>query len=330
MTVRVAVVEGDGIGHEVIPVAREILAQVRPDLAFFDVEVGYGKWQRSGVAIDDEDIAALKDADAILFGAVTTPPSPDYKSVVVRIRKELDLYANLRPIRGNGVDILIVRENTEGLYSGIEWADSDRATTLRVISRKGSERIAAFACDLAQHRRHLTVGHKANVLKSDTLFREVCLATAEKKGVPGREKFIDALCLDILLHPAEYDVIVTENMFGDILSDVAAYLVGGLGMLPSANIGDRNALFEPVHGSAPDIAGKGVANPVAAIRSAAMLLAHLGDQEGGKRIEDAVDAALADKVMTRDLGGSATTRGFAMEVMQRLGGKRGQDDTDRT
>jgi methanogen homoisocitrate dehydrogenase len=323
MTARIAVVEGDGIGHEVIPVAREILAQVRPDLTFFDVEVGYGKWQRSGVAIGDAEIADLKDADAILFGAVTTPPSPDYTSVVVRIRRELDLYANLRPVQGTGVDILVVRENTEGLYSGIEWSDADRATTLRVISRKGSERIAAFACNLAKSRRHLTVGHKANVLKSDTLFREVCLATAQRLGVPCREKYIDALCLDVLLHPADYDVIVTENMFGDILSDVAAYLVGGLGMLPSANIGDHNALFEPVHGSAPDIAGRGIANPVAAIRSAAMLLTHLGDVEGGRRIGDAVDAVLASGVTTRDLGGSATTREFAGVVMRQLGRQRG-------
>ena len=315
---RIAIVEGDGIGHEVIPVARNILAQVRPDLAFFDVEVGYGKWQRTGSAITDDDIAALKDTDAILFGAVTTPPSPDYRSVVVRIRKELDLYANLRPIQGKHVDILIVRENTEGLYSGIEWTEPDRSTTLRVISRKGCERIASFACTLARSRRHLTVGHKANVLKADVLFREVCLATAARMGVPGREKYIDALCLDVLVHPAEYDVIVTENMFGDILSDVAAYLVGGLGMLPSANIGDRCALFEPVHGSAPDIAGKGIANPVAAIRSAAMLLRHIGDPESGKKVEAAVEAVLACGVRTRDLGGSATTAQFEAAVMKNL------------
>ena len=317
-TARIAVVEGDGIGHEVIPVARNVLAQVRPDLAFFDVEVGYGKWQRTGSAITDDEITALKDADAILFGAVTTPPSPDYRSVVVRIRKELDLFANLRPIQGKSVNILIVRENTEGLYSGIEWTEPDRSTTLRVISRKGCERIAAFACTLARNRHHLTVGHKANVLKSDVLFREVCLATAARMGISCNEKYIDALCLDVLLHPGAYDVIVTENMFGDILSDVAAYLVGGLGMLPSANIGDRSALFEPVHGSAPDIAGKGIANPVAAIRSAAMLLNYLGDEKGGMRIDRAVDTALANGVKTRDLGGSATTKEFEKEIMTAL------------
>ena len=148
----IAVVEGDGIGREVIPVAREILAAVRPDLGFFPVEVGYGRWERTGEAITSADIRALKEADAILFGAVTTPPDPDYKSVVVRMRKDLDLYANVRPVKGNTTDIVIVRENTEGLYSGIEEVGADRATTLRIITREGSERIARFACNLAKGR----------------------------------------------------------------------------------------------------------------------------------------------------------------------------------
>ena len=152
------------------------------------------------------------------------------------------------------------------MYSGIEEIGPDRATTLRVLTRFECERIARFACRLARNRC-LTIGHKANVLKSDVFFRDICVHAANAEGVEWKERFIDALCLDVLLHPAAYDVIVTTNMFGDILSDVAAYLVGGLGMLPSANIGEHHALFEPVHGSAPDIAGKGMANPVAAIRS---------------------------------------------------------------
>jgi methanogen homoisocitrate dehydrogenase len=224
------------------------------------------------------------------------------------MRKALDLYANVRPVKGGEADLVIVRENTEGLYAGIEQIAPDRATSLRVITRSGSERIARFACDLARERRHLTVGHKANVLKADTLFRDVCLGVAKETGVPVREKFIDALCLDVLMHPRDYDVIVTENMFGDILSDVAAYLVGGLGMLPSGNIGDGHALFEPVHGSAPKHAGKDTANPVAAVRSAAMLLDYLGDRESAARIEKAIGRVLASGVKTRDLGGSAGTR----------------------
>ncbi|HUK38422.1 MAG TPA: isocitrate/isopropylmalate dehydrogenase family protein [Methanomicrobiales archaeon] len=316
---KIAVAEGDGIGKEVIPVAVRVLAAVRPDLEFFPVEVGYGRWERTGEAITPAEIRAMKEADAVLFGAVTTPPDPNYRSVVVRMRKELDLYANVRPVRGGDADIVIVRENTEGLYSGIEEVGPDRATTLRLVTRKGSERIARFACGLAKGRRHLTVGHKANVLKADTLFREACIAAAAEAGVPVREKFIDALCLDVLQHPRDYDVIVTENMFGDILSDVAAYLVGGLGMLPSGNIGDRHALFEPVHGSAPKHAGRNTANPVAAVRSGAMLLGHLGDREGEARIERAIGRALSSGVKTRDLGGAAGTREMGEAIVAALG-----------
>ncbi|HOD85276.1 MAG TPA: isocitrate/isopropylmalate family dehydrogenase [Methanoculleus sp.] len=314
----IAVVEGDGIGHEVVPVAREILAAVRPDLEFFEVEVGYGRWERTGSACDEETIADLKSADAILFGAVTTPPDPGYRSVLLQIRQALDLYANVRPIRGEGVDIVIVRENTEGLYSGIEWTEPDRACTVRVVSRRGSERIARCACSLAAARRHLTIGNKANVLKSDCLFVDICRREAARAGVPCTTRFIDALSLDILMHPARYDVIVTTNIFGDILSDTAAYLVGGLGMLPSGNIGERHALFEPVHGSAPDIAGQGIANPIAAIRSAAMLLAHTGDPGSAAVIEEAIDRVLNAGIRTRDLGGNAGTREFGAAVLREV------------
>jgi methanogen homoisocitrate dehydrogenase len=316
---KIAIVEGDGIGHEVIPVARSILEALHPEYEYFDVEVGYGMWERTGCPCADKEIADLKTADAILFGAITTPPMKDYQSVVLRIRKALDLYANLRPIKGDGIDIMIVRENTEGLYSGIEEISNDRATTLRVISRKGSERIVRSAIRLVQQRRgHLTIGHKANVLKSDVLFRDICIAEAKAAGIPFNDKFIDALSLDILQHPAAYDVVVTTNIFGDILSDAASYLVGGLGLAPSANIGDRYALFEPVHGSAPDIDGKNIANPIAAIRSAAMLLDYLGDSEGAVNVESAIGRVLSQGMRTRDLGGSAGTREFGAGVLKML------------
>jgi methanogen homoisocitrate dehydrogenase len=319
---KIAVAEGDGIGKEVIPVAERVLATVRPDLRFFPVEVGYGRWERTGEAITSEEIRAMREADAVLFGAVTTPPDPDYRSVVVRMRKELDLYANVRPVKGGEADIIIVRENTEGLYSGIEEIGPDRATTLRLITRKGSERIARFACGLAKDRRHLTIGHKANVIKADILFRDIAIAVAKEAGVPFQEKFIDALCLDVLQHPNNYDVIVTENMFGDILSDVAAYLVGGLGMLPSGNIGGESAVFEPVHGSAPKHAGKDTANPVAAIRSGAMLLEYLGDRENATRIEEAIGRVIESGVKTRDLGGTAGTKEMGDAVVSALSGHR--------
>jgi len=317
--VKVAVVEGDGIGHEVIPVARDILAAVRPDFEFFDVEVGYGLWERTGCACGEETMAELRSADAILFGAITTPPDPDYRSAVLQIRHDLDLYANVRPIQGGDVDIVIVRENTEGLYSGIEWTEPDRACTVRVVTRRGSERVARYACTLAKSRRHLTVGNKANVLKSDCLFVEVCMAEAARANVPCTARYIDALCLDVLMHPDRYDVIVTTNIFGDILSDAAAYLVGGLGMLPSANIGERHALFEPVHGSAPDIAGQNIANPIAAIRSAAMLLRHVGDPASAAAVEGAVRRVVDVGVRTPDLGGTAGTREFGAAVLREVG-----------
>ncbi len=315
---KVAVAEGDGIGHEVIPVARRVLEVLHPEYEFFNVELGYGRWEKTGCPCNDHEIAALKDADAVLFGAVTTPPMKDYQSVVLRIRKALDLYANLRPVKGDGFDIMIVRENTEGLYSGIEEIAVDRATTLRVVTRKGTERIAKAAIRLAKTRRLLTVGHKANVIKSDVFFRDICLAEAKAAGVPFNEKFIDALALDLLQHPQAYDVVVTTNIFGDILSDVASYLVGGLGLIPSANIGDRFALFEPVHGSAPDIAGRNIANPVAAVRSAAMMLEYFDDADGAHLIEQAIRQTLAAGTRTADLGGTAGTREFGEAVIREI------------
>ena len=316
---RIAIVEGDGIGHEVIPVARGALELLHPEYDYFTVDVGYGMWERTGCPCADKEIREMKDADAILFGAITTPPMKDYQSVVLRIRKALDLYANLRPVKDGGFDIMIVRENTEGLYSGIEESSPDRATTLRVVTRAGSERIVRMAIKLARQRRKLlTIGHKANVLKSDVLFRDICIAEAKVAGIAYNDKFIDALSLDVLQHPASYDVVVTTNIFGDILSDVASYLVGGLGLVPSANIGERYALFEPVHGSAPDIAGKNIANPIAALRSAGMLLTHVGDAEGENHIESAIRTVIAQGIKTRDLGGLAGTREFGEAVFRVL------------
>jgi methanogen homoisocitrate dehydrogenase len=316
---RIAVVEGDGIGHEVIPVARRVLELLHPEYDFFTVDVGYGRWERTGCPCTDPDITLLKTADAILFGAITTPPMKDYQSVVLRIRKALDLYANLRPIRGDGFDVMIVRENTEGLYSGIEEIMPDRATTLRVVSRKGTERIVRTGIRLARERGGLlTIGHKANVIKSDVFFRDICIAEAKAAAVPFDDKFIDALSLDLLQHPKNYSIIVTTNMFGDILSDVAAYLVGGLGLVPSANIGDHHALFEPVHGSAPDIAGKNIANPIAAIRSAAMMLDYLEDSSGSRRIEKTIGRVVSAGICTRDLCGTTGTKEFGDAVIDQL------------
>lgn len=315
---RIAVVEGDGVGREVVPVAAAALERIRPDWEHVAVELGLERWRRTGTAIDDSDLEVLRSCDAVLFGAVSSAPAGEYPSVVLRVRHALGLWANIRPVRGAACDLVVVRENSEGLYSGRERVEEDRACTERVITRAATERIVRLACGIAAGRRRLTVGHKANVLRADRFFLEIARAVAARSGVPHDDAFIDALCLDVLRRPTRYDVIVVENMFGDILSDVAAYHAGGLGLLPSANLGDDHALFEPVHGSAPDIAGEGIANPVAALRCTAMLLSHLGEREGATRLEHAVDGVLARGVSTPDLGGTATTRSFGTSVLAEL------------
>lgn len=317
---RIAVVEGDGIGREVIPVAVKVLEHYIPDAEYSEVEIGYGRWMRTGEACGDREMEDLKGADAVLFGAVTTPPDPGYRSVLLRIRRELGLYANLRPVRGKGFNMTVVRENSEGLYSGIEEIGAERSTTLRVVTREASERIARTACGILKRDFKdgtLTIGNKANVMKSDVLFRDTCIRVAEEEGVRYRTAYIDSLTFDVLHNPGRYDVIVTTNIFGDILSDALGHLTGGLGTLPSANIGEDHALFEPVHGSAPDIAGRGISNPMAAIRSAGMLLEHIGIR-CTEEIEEAISDTIASGTSTPDLGGDAGTVSFGNGIIGRL------------
>jgi methanogen homoisocitrate dehydrogenase len=240
------------------------------------------------------------------------------------MRKELDLYANIRPFKplrnvhlpcSGDFDLVIVRENTEGMYSGVEELHKDVAYTTRIITRKGSERIAEQACRIAkQRKKRLTIVHKANVLKSDSFFRDVCIGVAKKNGVEYHEMLVDAMAYDMILHPGKYDVIVTTNLFGDILSDEAAALVGGLGLCPSANIGDKYAFFEPIHGSAPDIAGKDIANPMAAILSVKMMLEWAGFENEAKAIERAVNNVLEEGIVTPDLGGTSSTLDVANAI----------------
>ena len=325
---KVAVVPGDGIGREVIPAALSVLDAFCLDIEKVSLEIGYGKWERTGNAINDGDLDIIKQCDCVLFGAITTPPDPAYKSVLMRLRKELDLYANIRPFLplknvrlpcAKKFDFIIVRENTEGLYSGIEELHENVAYTTRVITRRGSERIAERACVLANDRKkQITIVHKANVLKSDSFFRDVSSSVAKRKGISYNEMLVDAMAYDLILHPERYDVIVTTNLFGDILSDVAAAIAGGLGLCPSANIGDRYALFEPIHGSAPDIAGKGIANPIAAILSVRMMLEWMGRKEEAGLIVRAVDSVLSQGIVTPDLGGSYSTEDLARAILKRL------------
>ena len=318
--IKIAVIEGDGIGKEVIPAAVDVLHAVGLDFESVPVEVGYGKWKRTGQAMDEHDLDIIRSCKCILFGAITTPNDPDYKSVLVRIRQEIGLYANIRPFRslnitidsplkpGHPFDFLIVRENTEGLYAGIEEFSEDRACTTKLVTKKGTVRIAKMACKLAKERKNrLTIVHKANVIKSCKFFRDICMDIAKQNSVQYNEMLVDAMAYNLILNPEKYDVLVMSNLFGDILSDMSAALVGSLGLCPSSNIGEEHALFEPVHGSAPDIAGKGIANPIAAILSVKLLLTWVQEFEKADLVQEAVDHVLENGIRTIDLGGSGST-----------------------
>lgn len=327
---KIAVVPGDGIGNEVVPAALKVLEATGIAFDFHQVDVGLEVYRKTGKAVPDEAIEAIKENDACLFGATTTPVGGgDYKSATLTLRRALNVYANVRPAKSypvegtrRGVDLIVLRENTEGLYSGIEFESEGAAYTLRVITRKASERIARFGYELARKRRgKVTVVTKANIMrKTGGLFRETALGVAEEyPDVEVNELLIDVAAMRLVMSPEAFDVIVAPNLFGDILSDEAAGLVGGLGMAPSANIGDDYGLFEPVHGSAPDIAGRGIANPIAAILSARMMLDHIGESVWAQRIEDAVVATLREgKSLTPDLGGTSTTVGLAEAVIDAL------------
>ncbi len=316
---RIAVIPGDGIGKAVVTGAVRVLESTGLDFDFRYLEVGYEVFKKFGTSVPQDVLFKIKETQACLFGATTTPVDVEgYRSAVVTLRKSLDLYANVRPaksypIRGSvrNVDLVIVRENTEGLYSGIEFELEDSAFTLRMITRRACYRIARFAFSLAMKRhKKVTLVTKANVLrKSCGLFREVSFHVAKDfPEVEMNELFVDVAAMNLILKPQAFDVILTSNLFGDILSDEAAGLVGGLGIAASANIGDDYALFEPVHGSAPDIAGKGIANPMAAILSAKMMLDYLSENKWAEYIENAVLAVLTEgKHLTPDFGGSSTT-----------------------
>lgn len=327
---KIAVIPGDGIGKTVVPEAVRVLESTGLEFDFQYMEVGYEVFKKVGTSVPEDILSKIKRTQACLFGATTTPVGvADYRSAVVTLRKALDLYANVRPAKSypirssvKDVDLVIVRENTEGLYSGIEFELEDSAFTLRMITRRASERIARFAFNLAmKRRRKVTVVTKANVLrKSCGLFREVTLLVAKDyPEVEVNELFVDVAAMNLVLKPQVFDVILTSNLFGDILSDEAAGLVGGLGLASSANIGDDYALFEPVHGSAPDIAGKGIANPMAAILSAKMMLNYLGENKWAEHVENAVVTVLKEgKHLTPDIGCTSTTREVAEAIIDAL------------
>ncbi len=334
MKYRIAWMKGDGIGPEISDAALEVLNSIQEsypisfDIIFYDL--GDASKAKRGSALPDDTIDGIRSSDAAIKG----PVGESAFESIVAIRQKLDLYANIRPARSyegvpnaGKIDAVIVRENTEDLYKGIEFEVQGVATSLRIISERATRRIARVAASYAAKRRkHVTVVHKANVLRiSDGLFRRVALEELGQYGLTVDEKYVDAMSMALIRNPSDFDVILTPNVYGDILSDEASQIAGGLGFAASANIGDPNSLFEPVHGSAPDIAGKGIANPYSMIMSISMMLNHLGisrsDSDAlraSESISSAVEKSIKGGILTPDAGGRLTTLEVGKELAKRV------------
>jgi isocitrate dehydrogenase (NAD+) len=329
MAYRIVVIPGDGIGPEVTAAARRVVDCTGVEIQWEERLAGQAALDARGTPLPAETLDAVRRSDATLKGPTGTPSGTGFRSVNVELRQKLQLYANYRPAKSlpgvpsryENVDLIVVRENTEGLYSGLEHEVVPGVVeSLRVVTEAASERIARFALETArrQGRRRVTCVHKANILKlSDGLFLRTCRRVAQEfSDIAFDDSIIDAAAMKLVIHPQAFDVMVMENLFGDILSDLTAGLVGGLGLTPSANIGQEVAVFEAVHGTAPDIAGKGVANPTAAIQSAVLMLRYLNEQAAADRIENAVRTVFArGDVRTGDLGGRATSAEFLDAVL---------------
>ena len=332
MSHRVILIPGDGIGPEVTSAARRVIDATGAAIDWQEFEAGGDLIDRLGTALPQATLDAVMDAGLALKGPIATPIGRGHRSVSVEIRRRLDLFANFRPTKSlpgiksryEGVDLIVVRENTEGLYSGLEHVVVPGVVeSLRIITESASERIVRYAFDTARRlqRKKVTAVHKANILKlSDGLFLDVARRVArDYDDIAFDESIVDATAMKLVMDPSQFDVLVMENLFGDILSNLTSGLVGGLGLAPSANIGDKYAVFEAVHGSAPDIAGKGLANPTALIFSGALLLRHLGEDAAAGRISAAVRKVLASgKVLTGDLGGDAGTEAYTDAVIAAL------------
>ncbi|MFB6125550.1 MAG: isocitrate/isopropylmalate dehydrogenase family protein [Halanaeroarchaeum sp.] len=322
----VVVVPGDGIGQEVVPAAVEVLEALDVPLSFTEAAAGDHVAAAGGDPLPDETRDLAASADAVLFGAAGESAA----DVILPLREAVGSFVNVRPARTYpGVDavrpetdVVFLRENTEGVYAGHEDRLSDDVSTLtRVVTDSASRELAEYACEYVADRglEGFTIAHKANVMReTDGRFRDAVVDVAAERGVDTDEVLMDALAMHLVLAPEDYDVVVTPNLAGDVLSDLAAGLVGGLGLLPSANVGPERGLFEPVHGTAPDIAGEGVANPSATVLSAAMLLEFLGEDDAGARIRGAVESVLEHGPRTPDLGGEATTDEVTASVLDAL------------
>ncbi|MCJ1233424.1 homoisocitrate dehydrogenase [Varicellaria rhodocarpa] len=354
-SLRIGLIPGDGIGQEVIPAGRRVLEALASscnlNFTFVDLPAGYETFQKTGNALPDKTVETLrKECNGALFGAVSSPTTKvaGYSSPIVALRKKLDLYANVRPVKTSAssqtpIDLVIVRENTEDLYVKEERTfdapdgSGKVAEAIKRISQRASHRIASMAGEMALRRQKvrdtgvqsvhsqplITVTHKSNVLsQTDGLFRETARAAlAEPKyaHLAVEEQIVDSMVYKLFRQPSAYDVIVAPNLYGDILSDGAAALVGSLGLVPSANVGDGFAIGEPCHGSAPDIMGQGIANPIATIRSVALMLEFLGEEIAAAKIYAAVDGNLDEgKLLTPDMGGRAGTEEVVQDILQRM------------
>src|SRR5262245_3446607 len=330
---QVVLIPGDGIGPEVTRAAQEVVAAAGVAVQWVPAPAGAACAEEYGDPLPEATLDLIRQHRVALKGPCTTPVGRGFRSINVRMRQEFDLYASVRPVRTLpgvkcpyiGVDLVVVRENTEGLYSGLEHVVVPGVIeSLRVVTRPAAERIVRFAFELARRegRRRVTFCHKADVLRlSDGLFLECARKVADEfQFIDFAERRTDNLCMELGLERGRFDVLVMEDLFGDVISDLCAGLVGGLGLVPGANIGSRYAVFEAVHGSAPDLAGKGLANPIAVIRSAAMLLDHIGQREAARRIEGAVLRTLERGIgLTRDLAGDGSTRTLSEQIVANLG-----------
>lgn len=317
-------IPGDGIGPEVTEATQRVIAAAGVAIEWEPFLAGAGAIEAYGTPCPDEIIESIQRNRIALKGPISTPIGTGFRSVNVTLRRALDLYACVRPVKSlkgvpsryEAVDLVIVRENTEGLYSGIEhMVVPGVAESLKIVTEKACMRIAEFAFRHARAtgRKRVTVVHKANIMKlTDGMFLDVARQVSKRfSDIETNECIVDACCMGLVRDPSNFDVLVMDNLYGDILSDLSAGLVGGLGVVPGANIGDQCAVFEAVHGSAPDIAGLGVANPTALVLSSALMLQYMGEREAARRIEHAVERVHAEgKVRTRDIGGDATTEAF--------------------
>ena len=335
MTQTITVIRGDGIGPEIMDAALFVLDAMNTGLRYEDADAGMVALEKHGELLPQATLDSIRRNRIALKSPLTTPVGEGFSSINVELRKRFDLYANVRPAKSfpntksrfpSGVDLITVRENTEGAYIGEGQSlseDGETAMLTQKITRRGSERIVRYAFELARStgRKKVTVVHKANILKSTSglFLRTARIVAAEYPDIQCNEMIVDNTCMQLVMRPEQFDIIVTTNLFGDIISDLCAGLVGGLGLAPGANIGTDAAIFEAVLGSAPDIAGKGVANPCALLLAAGQMLDHLGQPENATRLRDAIVATLeARDTLTPDLGGTGDTMGFAKAIASRL------------